>query len=248
MRLSRIPGVWRAVCDDAGLGDGQVRVYPYEVMLLVGVPTAAFFAPGIEVVGEEGRPLSASQRIDANQHINQPRVLIHISIEEEIVAAKLRHELEHVLQWLSVADGHELFTVYDAVVAAFGSFVGVDRRGSGVLYNVVPFEADANAAAYDFARKSFSVSDVERFAAGEHGVLFRPGPWDPDTSSVAMRSACAAALAPEQTEEFLAPMAVRVGLRSVTGDAKLWPRLRLKRRGRCAGSWRPAAVTIAGGA
>ena len=226
MELSRLPAVWEAVRDDAALGDSDVRVYPYEPTPPDGVPTAAFFAPGVDVVGEEARSLSSSQWIDANAHVNQPRILVHMAGDEEIIVAKLRHELEHVVQWLSFPDGHDLFTIYDAVLVAFGSFVGADGRGSGVLYNVVPFEADANAAACALTRKLLSVSDIERLARGEHGVLFRRGPWDPDVRSVAKRSVCAASLASEQSEAFLRPQGGGSRLfGSVTGDAALWPRL-----------------------
>jgi len=201
-------------------------VYPYEGMPAPGVPTAAFFAPGAVVMGKEAHSLSSSQQNDANEQLDQPRILVHVAPEEPFVAAKLRHELEHVVQWVSATDGRKLFTVYDAVVAALEAFVGADRRGSAVLYNVVPFEADANAAAYAFACESLSASEVERLVAGEHGVLFRPATWAPDVTTVATRSVCAASLAPQQTDEFLKPEGGAERLfASVTGDAALWPEL-----------------------
>ena len=226
MELSGVAQVWDTVLGHAGLGQTEVRVYPYEGMPSPGVPTAAFFAPGAVVMGEEARPLSSSQQSDANERLDKPRILVHVAPEEPVVAAKLRHELEHVVQWLSATDGRKMFILYDAVVAALEAFVGEDRRGSAVLYNVVPFEADANAAAYAFACESFSASEVKRFATGEHGVLFRPGPWHPDVITVAGRSVCATSLAPERTNDFLEPEggAERL-IASVIGDATLWPRL-----------------------
>jgi hypothetical protein len=210
----------------AGLANTEVGVYPYEGMPPPGVPSAAFFAPGAVVMGEEARPLSPSQHRDANEQFDKPRILVHVAPEEPVVAAKLRHELEHVVQWLTATDGRKMFILYDAVVAALEAFVGEDRRGSAVLYNVVPFEADANAAAYAFACESLSASEVRRFATGDHGVLFRPGPWHPDVTTVAERSVCAASLAPERTNDFLESNggAERL-ITSVIGDAALWPRL-----------------------
>lgn len=210
----------------AGLLDVRVHLYPYETPPASGVPTAAFFAPGVSVSAAEARPLTAAQQQGVNDHRDDPRVLLFAGPEEAVVAAKLRHELEHVHQWLSVPRGQELFDVYDTALAAFDDFIGEDRRGGAVLYNVVPFESDANGAAYEFSRSRLTEAELRRLERGDDGVLFRPGHWAADVTSVALRSACGAALAPDRVEEFLCGVGnARKLLDDVTGRPGLWQRL-----------------------
>jgi peroxiredoxin len=90
---------------------------------------------------------SSGQWDDANEHLDEHRILVHTGPDEPIVAAQLRHELEHILQWRSVPAGHSLLMLYDAVLVSLDAFVGEDRRGSAVLYNVIPFGHEGSRAA-----------------------------------------------------------------------------------------------------
>jgi hypothetical protein len=150
MQMDGVARLWTAAREHAGLDDVPVRCYPYDQPPADGVPTAAFFASGTDISQREAHPLTAAARQDAARHRNEPRVLVFTGPEEAVVGGKLRHELEHVHQWLSVPDGDQLFKIYNTVLDALQAFVGDDPRGSAVLYNVIPFESDANAAAYSF--------------------------------------------------------------------------------------------------
>jgi hypothetical protein len=226
MQIDGVLELWLAARAHAGLADAPVHLYPYEVPPALDVPTAAFFEPGDSVSDLEARPLTRAQRRDSNDHRDDPRILLFTGPEDAVVAAKLRHELEHVRQWRCVPHGRKLFKVYRTVIDAFDAFVGVDNRGSAVLYNLVPFESDANAAAYEFSRQRLAEPDMRRLEQGSDGVLFRPGHWAADIATVALRSVCAAALAPQRVEKFLGGASdTRRLLDEVTGRTGLWREL-----------------------
>lgn len=99
------------------------------------------------------------------------------------VAGCLRHELEHYMQLdNSEPELYELYRTSHTVMHALSR---------GRLYNDIPMEADANAAASRFVRDTFLLKDVEaRAKAPDHEryrALLRPHPPVPPITSLPER-------------------------------------------------------------
>lgn len=105
------------------------------------------------------------------------RIALWIDRSTEARAALLRHEIEHSRQ-LAV-HGVDLAGLHELAEAILG---GVP--GSGLLYQQVPMEADANAAASIFVRERFGEGVIDRLIEDGHpdSAVFRrggpPGPID----------------------------------------------------------------------
>ena len=99
------------------------------------------------------------------------RVLIHLDgLPDEVVAALLRHELQHSIQMRAHDHLHDLADLA-AQVVTFASGIESSRQ-----YNLIPTEQDANAAAYAFACKRFGTAEIA--AAGRlhpNQPALRPG-------------------------------------------------------------------------
>jgi hypothetical protein len=119
--------------------------------------------------------------------LNQPecidayRIAMWTGKTPEAVAAGLRHELEHGLQW--TAHGEPLFRLYELAVRVLAERVG-GLPGGGFLYQIIPVELDANAAAAAFARRRYGdqrinelLQNVDPDSAGFR-ALVGPGPLD----------------------------------------------------------------------
>lgn len=99
----------------------------------------------------------------------------------EDVAAILRHEAEHIVQF--TADPGLQYVYFDCLDLLRG------REGSGKLYQCIPAEADANAAAVIYVRKRFTPERIVELAAGGSPgeTIFRAPPVPPDMSTLAAR-------------------------------------------------------------
>jgi hypothetical protein len=217
---------WFAALRDAEVEDLGVEVYACEATVDVDLPTAALFAPGNVLVGRQSRVLSARQLDQFKAHVDRHRILLDSSASPLALSAKLRHELEHVRQWQH--GGDPLFHVYHASNDGTERYVGEDRRGSGVLYNIVPLEVDANAAASRFIRSRIDASLADQLSNSFDGILFRKQPPPEAVDTAGVRSVCFASLAAEEVEGWLEdhPLGARPLLDAVAGDANLWDRLR----------------------
>ena len=107
--------------------------------------------------GEVADPVDF-ESIKANQFVN--RVAIWTAGTKLGIAGLLRHELEHIRQDAyqrkqSFDDFEQLGQLH---VDALRSLAG----GSGLLYQTIPMEADANAAASMFLRKRYGNRRIER--------------------------------------------------------------------------------------
>ncbi|HET8895294.1 MAG TPA: hypothetical protein VFM96_14475 [Gaiellaceae bacterium] len=97
----------------------------------------------------------------------------------EGVAALIRHELEHARQ--RDAHGQRLMELYNIAENVISERVG-GLPGGGFLYQVIPVEMDANAAASSFIREHFSQERIDELlhAGDKDGSAFRslvgPGP------------------------------------------------------------------------
>lgn len=84
-----------------------------------------------------------------------------------VLAALLRHELEHYCQLQ--AHGNGLGDRFDDALQSIGSASVVP--GSGVLYQHIPMERDANAGASRFVRTRFGRHAVELLVESEYPLL-----------------------------------------------------------------------------
>lgn len=215
---------WLAAQEDAGAGHLGVRLYPYATPPPRDVPTALLYAPN--VLSNDGGLLSRAQRADSDQHLARHRILLYTGINDDALAAKLRHELEHVVQW--EAKGKPLFDLYRATMAAIDDFIPGDRRGTGMLYNIVPLEVDANAAASRFMRQRLGSTRCDELAESEEGVLFRAQPAPESPARAGVRMVCFAAIAAEAVEGLLDPYPKggRALIDGLGDDPHLWDALR----------------------
>jgi hypothetical protein len=118
-----------------------------------------------------------------------------------VVAAKIRHELEHARQW-DLAGGQALYELLD-LVYEIGSarFGGLPQ--SGRFCNLLPPEQDANAAARRFARAQFDENVIAAQLAGDSAVLFRQSA-EPRPDTLASRLISFAAIWSKTFEERVA--------------------------------------------
>ena len=94
--------------------------------------------------------------------------------------------------------------LYQWIGCAIDRVIGFDaaaRRGSGAIYNVVPMEMEANAAAAGFIRPRVEPVQLTDLESGEQGVLFRRPPELEPIASTDKRMVCAAAIVGEHVED-----------------------------------------------
>jgi hypothetical protein len=112
------------------------------------------------------------------------RVVVSTDRSREGIAAAMRHELEHSHQLEEFgATLQQRHAVAKEVLAEHAGDAG-QLAGAAALYNAIPMEADANAAAATFARNMFGDDRINALIHGEDpdAALFRPtqppGPLD----------------------------------------------------------------------
>lgn len=102
------------------------------------------------------------------------RVFVRLDESVPVVAAQMRHELEHFLQVEAIGDFGGWYEEIKGRIQSAGL-----REQEGKLYNLIPAEVDANRAASRFARCWFGEA-IPELSQGANGVLFwhsdDPGP------------------------------------------------------------------------
>jgi hypothetical protein len=199
-----LEGGWTAALRDADLTADDVLLYPHDAAPPNDGPTAIHVPPGVLIFGKDAAPLPAEQRQHAADNYGHHQILLHIDDDPDVLTAKLRHELEHVRQWQEARDGKGLFQVYQAIGCAMDMVIGRDpakRRGSGVIYNIVPMEIGANAAASRFIRPLVDAQRLAVVEAGESANLFRRQPEPEPPEGEGLRMLCSAAILATQIED-----------------------------------------------
>ncbi len=183
-QLKSLRDEWPAALADAGFDVKQVRLYPFEGEQSDDGNRAYYFTPGQDVHYDVNFPDEKGGQIeDANKHRDRHRLAVWVDSSTPVLGARLRHELEHARQ--VEAHGNHLFDINDLVLAVL--WVKLEGlKGSGQLYNAIPLEVDANAAAARFAWQRYGedvvrdLADPASVAGVRDGVLFRsltpPGP------------------------------------------------------------------------
>jgi hypothetical protein len=226
--VSDIASLWRLACEDAGY-----RVAADTVLYIVpGVgegEQAVHVQPGSEVTVVRGWPLAKNQVEDANSAENRDkhRVFVRDFVSCRVALGRLRHELEHARQFdYSPSIYQAMSFVRDALSREF-EVAGTHRvAGAASLYNLLPFEEDANRAAARITSSHLGPPSDAELEATE-GPLFRDlSPPDPGT--LALRMLTFAAVFPaglswvaQQRSESVAELVARLG----PGGPRAWQAL-----------------------
>jgi hypothetical protein len=132
------------------------------------------------------------EEMNDEECIDAYRIVVFTDRTIEGIAAAIRHELEHSMQ--REAHGQRLLELHGIAEAVICERVG-GLPGGGFLYQVIPDEMDANAAAAVFVRTQFGAERIDE--------LLRGG----DTDGAALQSLVAPAplgTLPERMVRFLA--------------------------------------------
>lgn len=200
--------LWKVACSDAGFQDGR------EVVLqeIAGQPPggaqqswAVWEAPGISVQPDANYPLAPAQlaALNAPGTREKFRIIAFTDTEPEMLLGYFRHELEHARQF----EANEADFVYSPIVMlAITEQLG-NLNGTGSIYNLMPRELDANAAAAALIRAHFGPQPSARYR-GLHAAMFRPTEPPEEPSSLFFRTFCFSFL----FEDGLAVAFQRVGI------------------------------------
>lgn len=168
---------WHAALDDVGFDVKQVRLYPFPGEKSEAGNHAYYFTPGQRLHDDANFPDKAGgQTEDANKHRDRHRIAAWVDAPAPILGARLRHELEHASQVEGF--GNRILDLNDLVLGVLWMKLE-GLRGNGQLYNAIPLEVDANAAAARFAFARYGddvareMADPENAAGFKDGVLFR---------------------------------------------------------------------------
>jgi hypothetical protein len=104
--------------------------------------------------------------MNADDCIDAYRVALHVERPVEGIAALLRHELEHAMQY-DADVGQRLHRLYVLAVEVICERVG-GLPGGGFLYQLIPVELDANAAAATYVRGRFGEARISMLLAADH--------------------------------------------------------------------------------
>jgi hypothetical protein len=159
--------------EDAGF-DEDVVFIPY-TKASRRVPRAAFHAPGKEASLDELIVLDdAGQRLMTGMK-DRYRVACWIGMDDAVVRAVLRHELEHVRQW-KWGGGDSAFVLALSEYETHDDVGYADLPANGQVYNLVPIELDANGAASRFIRATEGDGAADEWTATLDPGLFRRRP------------------------------------------------------------------------
>lgn len=139
---------WHAAVADAGLDIGTLRLFEIDAASSTSGLAAFHQSPG-PYNPSDSAILAALASIEENlaSEEDRHRVVVWSDNGVAVVAALLRHELEHVRQWERHGDAAGL--LHEALIPALIDKAG--GTGFGYLSNLSPLEMDANAAAARFA-------------------------------------------------------------------------------------------------
>jgi hypothetical protein len=165
---------WGNACTHAEFDqEKEARLY-----YLPGEPSdtqaAIHLHPGSEAVYEDRFPFSPSQLADANraEHHSLSRIAIRDTPDEPTALALLRHELEHATQYRWSSLVYMLIGVaHDGLSKAANDAKLPTLYGSGMIYNALPDEVDANRAASACVREHFP--EPGAIESRDCGQLFR---------------------------------------------------------------------------
>jgi hypothetical protein len=169
-----IEAVWLAALADADVDPGGALLYvldgPDSQSGCGAWCLARHFT--LEPGGEVPELDSLLSEMNNEDCVDAYRIVVWSERTIEGVAALVRHELEHSLQ--RETHGHRLFDLHAIAEAVICERAG-GLPGGGFLYQVIPDEMDANAAAAAFVRQRFGderINELLRLGDAD-GAAFR---------------------------------------------------------------------------
>lgn len=150
-----LEAVWLGALGDAGISPDQALLFTFPGTASPDGECATYMRRGesIEVVGLDDE-LDAELNNDANGCVDAYRVLLWTERSLEGSAALIRHELEHARQFDLRPEVRDLRELAVAVIRL--------DPASGQLYQRIPAEGDANAAAGAWVRSYFGAGLIDR--------------------------------------------------------------------------------------
>lgn len=153
--MQAIEAEWTAALRDAELDASQARIHMFEGEASPSGVGALWGAPG-ENLRRKDFPFEGNNAAFIRLN-NEERELHRVAVwggqRPILVAAKMRHELEHARQY--EAHGQELFHLHGLMNAILDLKVG-GLPGGGVVYGSIPMEVDGNAAAARFVHGRYA--------------------------------------------------------------------------------------------
>lgn len=194
---TEIETLWLAACKDAEYEPGtEVALYLLPGGSVDGA-AALHVEPGSEVVSTEAWPMAPNQVADANSAERRVahRIFARDFSSRRVALGRLRHELEHARQYDRSSPVYLAMSfTRDALSRAFNEQNPPTLVGSATLYNLLPFEEDANRAAAILTASRFSPANDEELACTDAPLFRDASPIQPDT--LAMRLLAFSALFP----------------------------------------------------
>jgi hypothetical protein len=218
--------VWAEARSDAEAEGLDVRLYAYDQLPRNNIPLAATFFPGKTPSPMELEPLSPGDRQEILRNPALHRITVFSGIDADLLAPKLRHELEHVRQWEHLrgrADpAFELaLLVHECQYERYGGL-----PAGGHMYNLVPIEQDANGAAARFSRGRDPTRADELARTSKEAVLFRAQPPPEPFGTLAIRLVCTAIVYRVEFQRKLGHDRDRFLDAADPSGSELWSRLR----------------------
>ena len=215
---------WRAALEHAGLDPIGFQLFVLEGERPDNAPHAAYYNPGLAIVGTG--TLSEEQEDRINEGIDNHRVSVWKAgvddpVARALLAAKIRHELEHAVQWIECGDG--IFKLADLGDHVLRKKLGDTPKGAA-YYQLKPTENDANAAASMYVRDRYPERVASLLAMDEGLALVRSIVPSEPTDTLVVRSVAFLFLLKNETEAMLAsPPAVDSWLDSLCdGAGAVW--------------------------
>lgn len=167
--------IWLAAIEHAGLSAVADEL---ELISLDGLTPASgqggfYLRAGTPAVARPGDPLEPHVA-RLNRRIDKDRVVLWNGDPELVVAALMRHELEHICQFRRFGPG--VFRLHEVIKEGLFEQMATGIGGAFLLVNAAPLEFDANAAAARFVFSRFPAREIQEMAnetAVFHQVLFR---------------------------------------------------------------------------
>jgi hypothetical protein len=169
-----IEAVWLAALAHAEIDPDEALLYALKGQQSQSGYSARYLARHLELHAEadfpELEPLL--EEMNDEECIDAYRIVVWTERTIEGIAAAIRHELEHSLQ--REAHGQRLLELHGVAEAVICERIG-GLAGGGFLYQVIPDEMDANAAAAVFARSRFGPDRIDELlrAGDTDGAGFR---------------------------------------------------------------------------
>ena len=182
MNLESLDEEWNRAQDHArrdGLDTSNCHLFPFDFPAPPDSDRAKWLKPGTTLYVEPDFPADDEMlmRVNSDAVLQGHRITIFKEKDRRLLLGALRHELEHARQWQWYGEpGYRLrnFLLQACSIAA-------EAHRGGLIYNALPTEQDANAAASHLLRSVLEKPEIEELVHDDAGIaLVRwKGPREP---------------------------------------------------------------------